>query len=410
MPVVRRRAFIGTALAAGGAGLLGLRYWPEDGLWNPCFSHPIPESLLKHELVLEAWEGIEASQRWDCHVHLIGNGKSGSGIWLNPAMDSLWHPVQRIQKQFYLNAGCVEDGVSSDGAYVSRLVELQKEMPGTGRAMLLAFDYHHDSQRRRVQALSPFYTPNDYAARVAQGHPDQFQWIASIHPYRKDAVARLEDAVKRGARGVKWLPPAMGMDPASPRCDAFYAAMARLNVPLLSHGGKELAVHSGEYQALANPLRLRRPLDQGVRVVVAHCASLGQGRDMDRGPNGPMLDNFELFSRMMDEPRYQGRLFGEISAMVQYNRVGRALHDVITREDWHGRLVNGSDYPLPGIMPLISLRKLVGEGFLDGSKVAVISALRRYNPLMFDFVLKRHLRRGGRGLAASVFESRRVFG
>ncbi len=404
-----RRAFFGASLMAGAAGLLGFRYWPEDGIWNPCLASPIPESLLKHDLVLEAWEGVEASKRWDCHVHLTGNGNSGSGIWINPAMDSLWHPVQSIQKQFYLNAGCIEDNTRGDVAYVNRLVQLQKDMLGSGRAMLLAFDYHHDTQGRRVQALSPFYTPNRYAATMARRHPQQFKWIASIHPYRTDAVDELEDVVKKGAQGVKWLPPAMGIDPASPRCDAFYAAMARLNVPLLTHGGKELAVHSGEYQALGNPLRLRRPLDHGVRVIVAHCASLGRGQDMDRGPNGPMLENFELFSRMMDEPKYQGRLFGEISAMVQSNRVGRALHDVIIREDWHGRLVNGSDYPLPGIMPLISLRKLVGEGFLDGSKVPVISALRRYNPLMFDFVLKRHLRRGGRGLGVAVFESRRVF-
>jgi len=102
-------------------------------------------------------------------------------------------------------------------------------------------------------------------------------------------------------------------------------------------------------QDLGNPLRLRRALDHGVRVVVAHCASMGQDRDTDRGANGPATDSFELFARLMDEPRFVGRLYGDISAMTQTARAGAPLAQVIQREDWHARLLNGSDYPLPGV-------------------------------------------------------------
>jgi mannonate dehydratase len=62
----------------------------------------------------------------------------------------------------------------------------------------------------------------------------------------------------------------MGIDPSSPRCDAFYEAMARLNIPLLSHAGGEVALPSHVTQDVNNPLWLRRALDHGVRVIVAH--------------------------------------------------------------------------------------------------------------------------------------------
>jgi hypothetical protein len=39
----------------------------------------------------------------------------------------------------------------------------------------------------------------------------------------------------------------------------------------------------------------------------------------------------------------------------------------------------------------------------------VLVAIRRHNPLLYDFVLKRSLRLNGKILARSVFETRRVF-
>ena len=80
-----------------------------------------------------------------------------------------------------------------------------------------------------------------------------------------------------------------------------------------------------------------------------------------------------------------------------------------TAGDWAGRLLNGSDYPLPGIMPLYSPRQLADGGLLDTADVAPLGALRGHNALLFDFVLKRRLRAGGRRLAAAVFETRRFF-
>ncbi|TSA15251.1 MAG: amidohydrolase, partial [Betaproteobacteria bacterium] len=248
-----------------------------------------------------------------------------------------------------------------------------------------------------------------YAAQIARRYAAHFEWVASVHPYRRDSVAQLEAAVAEGARAVKWLPAAMGMDPASKLCDPFYAAMARLDLPLITHAGLERALKGPDVQELGNPLRLRRALDHGVRVVVAHCASMGQDRDIDRGANGGAIGSFELFARLMDEPRYVGRLYGDISAMTQTARAGAALSQIIQREDWHARLLNGSDYPLPGVFPLYSIDYLSELGYIDASAVPLFRSLREYNPLLFDFVLKRSLRAGGKRLAAGVFETRAFF-
>ena len=40
-----------------------------------------------------AWAGLDASQVWDAHAHLAGTGDSGSGIVVNPQMESLLSPM-----------------------------------------------------------------------------------------------------------------------------------------------------------------------------------------------------------------------------------------------------------------------------------------------------------------------------
>src|SRR5262249_38730383 len=105
----------------------------------------------------------------------------------------------------------------------------------------------------RREDLSAFYVPNRYAAALAQRFPDRLEWICSIHPYRADAIDKLQWSVRQGARAVKWLPSATGMDPASPKCDPFYQALTRFNLPWLPHGGEEQAVASGATAEIQQP-------------------------------------------------------------------------------------------------------------------------------------------------------------
>ena len=399
----RRKVLLGL----GGLALAGAawRYWPEDGFLNPCLEEPLPARLRDHDLVLRAWEGVDPARFRDCHVHLIGTGDSGSGMWVTPDMESLAHPLQWLQRAFYLNASCTADDGRSDLQYLERINRLMDDMPAGLKLLLMSFDWFHGEDGEIRRDASAFHTPNDYAARVARARPDRFGWIASIHPYREDAAEAVRQAATDGAKAVKWLPPAQGMDPASPLCDPFYEAAAEAGIPLLVHAGAELAVHGGNTEDFGNPLRLRRPLDHGVRVIVAHCASLGRGPDLDEGPNGRDRPSFQLFARLMDEPRYEGLLFGDISAVTQLNRAPNVLEPLLERQEWHDRLVNGSDYPLPGILPLFSLKFFERRGLIRPSESEVLSEIRNYNPLFFDFVLKRTLSKDELTFSAAAFQA-----
>ena len=82
---------------------------------------------------------------------------------------------------------------------------------------------------------------------------------------------------------------------------------------------------------------------------------------------------------------------------------------LLARPDWQDRLVNGSDYPLPGVVPLISLPALVEAGMLDPRAVEPLRRIRDHNALLFDLALKRSLATGDTRFAPRVFESRTFF-
>ena len=105
-----------------------------------------------------------------------------------------------------------------------------------------------------------------------------------------------------------------------------------------------------------------------------------------------MVDQHELFFRLMDEPKYEGLLFGDISAMVQSNRCGKPLADILNKREHHHRLLYGSDYPLPAINAGISLKLLHKLKYLDKVDIDPLRDIYKKNPLLFSFALKRRLR------------------
>jgi len=407
---LRRRQLLKSGLLLGGAvaGGWALSTVARSQLMNPCLA-ALPPALAGHELVAQVFDELDPTLLRDVHVHLAGTGDSGRGIEMTPRMLSPLHPAEYVQRLFYLNAGCAhEDPGRVDASYVDRLHNLVEALPAGFKLMLFAFERAYDEAGRHLPEHTAFHVPDAYARDVARGNPDHFEWVCSVHPYREDAVDALEAAARDGARAIKWLPPAMGIDPASKRCDRFYAVAARLGLPLISHAGEEKAVHGAGGQELGNPLRLRRALDHGVTVIVAHCATMGRDVDLDAGRGAPLRSSFELFARLMGERR-NGRLYGDISAITLRNRDVEVVRALLRREDWHDRLLYGSDYPLPGILPLMSPASLARAGLLDATTAPVLEQVRDHNPLLFDFMLKRLLRDGRHRFANSVFEAARAF-
>ncbi len=408
---MRRREFLSAGIALSAATLPGCKLTLEQGMFNECLA-PRGHAVLSHPLVQSAWEGLRADQVWDCHAHLFGNGRSRQGIWVNRDFDEPTAMAARVRRAMFVNAGCAgSDEARLDQAALERLRQLAAALPAGAKVVVLAFDFTHDEAGRRREDQTTFAISHEYAARVARTHPERFEWAASVHPYRQDAAAALEAAKAQGARAVKWLPPAMGIDLAHPKSLAFYEVLRRLDLPLLVHLGEEQAVPGAGRHEFANPLFIRHALDRGVRVIAAHCASLGHSPDLDANANpdkAPEVANFALFTRLMRERRYEGLLFGDLSAVTQANRA-EVVPAIIAERAWAGRLLNGTDYPLPGIMPLFSVNGFAAAGLIDAAAVPVLRDLRPVNPLLFDFVLKRSLRWRGERLGDSVFETRGFF-
>ncbi len=362
-------------------------------------------------LLARVAHGIDPARALDVHTHVVGIGRGGTGAEVNPRMRSFASPFHHYKFLVYCSAAGIDDLERADERYVERLVELARHAVPRARHVVLAFDHHYSEDGAIDLVHTEFYVPNDHALAVAGAHPELFLAGGSVHPYRADALAELDRLAARGVRLIKWLPNAMGIDPASARCDGFYAKLLEHRMVLLTHTGDEQAVDAEEMQGLGNPLRLRRALDAGVTVIAAHCASRGTDEDLDRADRA-RVSSFGLFLRLLGEARYAGRLFGDISAMTQFNRCGEPLATLLAREDLQPRLVNGSDYPLPAINVLVRLGALVEAGYLDAADADPMREIYDHNPLAFDFALKRALRSPatGRGFADVVFHDRPELG
>lgn len=401
------------AMCCGAAAVAGLftslqAHAALPGIDNPCRG-TLPPALAQHDLVRAAFDGIDARALWDVHAHLLGTGDSGSGCTVHPSMSQWWRPIEVLRRQAILNAACVGSNTASvDRAYVERLLALTADFPAGARWLLFAFDNAHGDDGAMQPDATTFHVPDRYAREVCGAHAERFGFVASVHPYASDALERLNRAIADRALAIKWLPSAMNIDPRDVRCRPFYDRLAATRLPLILHFGEEQAVPGAGRNEFGNPLLARVMLEAGVRVVMAHCASLGHALDSDK-PSAPRVPAFDLFARLMDERAHDKLLLGDLSAVLQANRRTEIARTLIERDHWHGRLLHGSDYPLPGIPILTRPQRLADAGLLDAKAVPVLVQIREHNPLLFDFVLKRSLRAGSRALPAAVFETRHHF-
>lgn len=334
--------------------------------------------------------------------------------------------VRPILRAALARANAVDDEAYANEQYLRRILDLAVAADLGGTYHLYAFDYRFDvGSGGPNRELSDLYISNDYALdaatcltalgqQLAALHglrAPRFVPVASVHPDRPGAIDELRRVAARGVRHLKWLPPAQHIDPASERHEAFYGAMVELGIALLSHTGKEHTLRvPSEDEDLGNPLRLRRALDAGVTVVMLHAGRDGE-EDSDSPNAGAPRSYFERFMEMMREEAYEGRLFGEIS-VLPYVGTHDEMAQVFADPELRCRMLDGSDYPNPAldIVKRLSGGLFEPNGPLRWSKSDSVETLRvrrdaleeirKQNPLLYDFVLKRSLRfplRGRKG-------------
>ncbi|HLH52012.1 MAG TPA: amidohydrolase family protein [Verrucomicrobiae bacterium] len=274
------------------------------------------------------------------HVHVVGNGSSGSGCWVRV---SPWRrPMAALMLKHVGLPGRALRG-DLDRLYVERLLELVRTS-SLGAVVILAQEMVHDDSGRALPELGSFYVPNQYVLDLSRKY-SEFLPAVSIHPARPDALEELERCLEGGARMMKILPNCQNINCSDRRFKRFWEKMAEARLPLLAHTGGEhtLPIVRAEY---SDPRTLSLPLECGVNVIAAHCATKSG------------LTDPEYFYAFAEMTCRFSNLYGDNSAFTVPIR-GRHVRECI-RKPMVERIVHGSDFPVPvyGHFPWI-------RGFVD---------------------------------------------
>jgi len=363
-------------------------YAPEDAEWL------LSESA--QALVTKAYKGLaKNSPVIDHHVHAISLGQRdgpefSNRSYVNPEMLSWRFPRTHLRGLVYLNAAGISDELRADDLYLSRLLRLVRSLPKKQRLKLVAVDQRYNREGEAQPEQTPFYVDNEYVWHLSQQHPDTLSAVISVHPYRKDAIETLEKWAKRGVKTVKWLPNLQDIDPADERLEVYYQTLIDNNLTLLTHTGDDQGLSGGNPE-YGNPLRYRRALQQGVRIIMAHCASTGMFPDPDDSEAEPR-PGYEWFLQLLKDEAYAKNLYGDISGLTHRNRDPASLTKILQSPQIFDHLLYGSDYPLPAINAVVDLKMLEEAGFIKAEQVPDLQEIYNVNPLLFDFVLKRSVR------------------
>ncbi|HVY69098.1 MAG TPA: hypothetical protein VHH73_04180, partial [Verrucomicrobiae bacterium] len=143
---------------------------------------------------------LPAERFVDMHCHTAGIGAGGSGCLLSPALR------ESYKFDIYLRAFGVtrrELETRGDACVIQRISEQLAGSQHVSKAVILALDGVVNAEGDLDRARSEVYVPNEFVAREVALHTNLL-FGASVNPYRKDALARLDWAAAHGAVLVKW--------------------------------------------------------------------------------------------------------------------------------------------------------------------------------------------------------------
>ena len=275
----------------------------------------------------------------DCHVHMSVMSQA-NGLMSDRLSKSL--PFRFMGWRLKLDPA----SPAFDQELEATLLQQIDDAPGLDAAVILAFDAVHDRDGNIDLPNTHLYAKNDYVIDLAK-RQQKMLFGASIHPYRRDAVAELERCAAAGCVLLKWLPIVQNFNPADPKCEPFYEALAALKVPLLSHTGGEHSLPNLD-KSVADPALLLPALKRGVTVIMAHCGTKSAPGDTDYLPT---------FTRLAKEYEH---CYGDTSALSLPMRA-YAYRALIDDSQLREKVIHGSDWPILPVPPIgqLGLRKTI---------------------------------------------------
>lgn len=296
----------------------------------------------------------------DIHCHAIGKGRDIANIdreiFFKPEDNQ--HYFTRIlynlleEDLIKMEGDLNRDGTISTGEYFDLLYKLLGTSEEIDGIVLLALDAVYspktgilDERETDLWVSNRFLSEKvdelnkRFNTENIQGK--RFYFGASVSPNRKDREEELDFVfTKTDAVMVKLIPSTQHIKLMDERHVDFYKALAENNMPLLCHVGPEYSFPEGiRNKQLDNFKHLEKPLENGVTVIAAHCAS----------PVFPIIDTNVMkdFYKFMKDANAGGttRLWADTSALSLSTRLPFIPEILETfPSKW---LVHGSDFPIP---------------------------------------------------------------
>lgn len=301
--------------------------------------------------------------RIDIHCHATGKGtdirKVDKEVYFNAEDNQHWFTrilYNMLEDDLVrMEADLNRDGIISTDEYFEllyRLFSSSKEIDGI---VLLALDAVYSPKTGILnEKKTDLWVSNRFLSQKvkdlnnrlqSESDPEKreksFFFGASVNPNRKDWESELEYVLNQTeAVLVKLIPSTQHIKLKDDRHKDFYNALTENNMPLLCHVGPEYSFPEGiRNKHLDHYRNLEKPLECGVIVIAAHCAS----------PVFPVFDRNVMkdFHRFMEDYNTDNniRLWADTSALSLSTRLPYIQEIVETfPSEW---LVHGSDFPIP---------------------------------------------------------------
>jgi predicted TIM-barrel fold metal-dependent hydrolase len=298
----------------------------------------------------------------DMHFHVVGRGNDFSqineNVFFYPEDNNtlLTRVLYRLVENELetLNADFDQSGTVDTHEYFNLIYKSLSTSEEIDGVVLLGLDALYDPETGKLDEVkTDLWVSNRFLAKKVRELNDRlmednklkkggkkFFWGASVSPNRKDWREEMEFVVSDpNAVLMKLIPSVQHVNLRDPRHKEYYESLARNKMPLLCHVGPEYSFPEGIRGRERDNFRfLDKPLEYGVTVIAAHCAT----------PVFPIDKNETIeFGAFMRRANWGGRiqLWGDTSAFSLLTRIPilKEILDTFPAE-W---LVHGSDFPIP---------------------------------------------------------------
>jgi predicted TIM-barrel fold metal-dependent hydrolase len=298
----------------------------------------------------------------DMHFHVVGRGQDlnqvDENVFFYPEDNNTYFTkvLYRLVEKYLGEEGADFDqsGTVDTNEYLTLIykhLSTSKEIDGV---VLLGLDALYDPESGELdKRRTDLWVSNRFLAKKVNELNDQlmreddpqkrekkFYWGASVSPNRNDWEEEMEFVLNDPyAVLMKLIPSVQHLDLRDPKHKDYYESLARNKMPLLCHVGPEYSFPEGIREKERDNFRfLDKPLECGVTVIAAHCAT----------PVFPIDKNETAeFGSFMKSANSGGRiqLWGDTSAFSLLTRIP-ILEEIIETfpPEW---LVHGSDFPIP---------------------------------------------------------------